>query len=73
MRVKVEQVPNALLALRWGVMVLALIALFVLEWSGVAFALIMIGLGLSMALRFSGARRWIALKLTNGKSDQIPK
>jgi hypothetical protein len=73
MRVKVEQVPNALLALRWGVMVLALVALFVLEWSGVAFALIMIGLGLSMALRFAGARRWIALKLTNGKSDQIPK
>ena len=36
MRVKVEQVPNALLALRWGVMVLALVALFVLEWSGVA-------------------------------------
>jgi hypothetical protein len=35
MRMKVEQVPNALLALRWGVMVLALIALFVLEWSGV--------------------------------------
>ncbi len=73
MPVKVEQVPNVLLALRWGVMVLALVALFVLEWSGVAFALIMIGLGLSMALRFAGARRWIALKLTNGKSDQIPK
>jgi hypothetical protein len=73
MRVKVEQVPNALLALRWGVMVLALVALFVLEWYGVAFALIMIGLGLSIALRFAGARRWIASKLTNGKSDQIPK
>jgi hypothetical protein len=55
------------------VLVLALIALFVLDWSGVAFALIMIGLGLSMALRFAGARRWIASKLTNGKSDQIPK
>jgi hypothetical protein len=73
MRVKVEQVPNVLLALRWGVLVLALIALFVLDWSGVAFALIMIGLGLSMALRFAGARRRIASKLTNGKSDQIPK
>ncbi len=73
MRVKVEQVPNALLALRWGVMVLALVALFVLECSGVAFALIMIGLGLSIALRFAGARRLIASKLTNGKSDQIPK
>ncbi len=65
--------PNVLLALRWGVLVLALIALFVLDWSGVAFALIMIGLGLSMALRFAGARRRIASKLTNGKSDQIPK
>ena len=73
MRVKVAKATTALLALRWGVMVLALMAMFVLDWSGVAFALIMIGLGLSMALRFAGARRWIASKLTNGKSDQIPK
>ena len=73
MSVKVEQVPTVLLGLRWGVLVLALIALFVLEWSGLAFALIMIGLGLSIALRLAGARGWIAAKLTNGKSDQIPK
>jgi len=71
MRVKVEHVPNVLLAARWVVLVLALIALFVMEWSGVTFALIVIGLGLSMALRLASFRRWIAAKLTNCKTDQI--
>ena len=69
MKVKVEQVPNVLLIARWGVLVLALIALFVMEWSGVALTLIIIGLGLSMALRLASFRRWITAKLTNGESD----
>lgn len=69
MKVKVEQVPNVLLIARWGVLVLALIALFVMEWSGVAFTLIIIGLGLSMALRLASFRRWITAKLTNGEHD----
>ena len=69
MKVRIEQVPNVLLAARWGVLVLALIALFVMEWSGVAFTLIIIGLGLSMALRLASFRRWITAKLTNGESD----
>ena len=69
MKVRVEQVPNVLLAARWGVLVLALIALFVMEWSGVAFTLIIIGLGLSMALRLASFRRWITAKLTNGEHD----
>lgn len=69
MKVKVEQVPNVLLIARWGVLVLALIALFVMEWSGVALTLIIIGLGLSMALRLASFRRWITAKLTNGEHD----
>jgi hypothetical protein len=72
MPVKVEQVPNALLALRWGLLALALVAMFVLDWAGVAFALIVVGLGLSIALRIASFRRWIAAKLTNGRSDQAP-
>ena len=69
MKVRIEQVPNVLLAARWGVLVLALIALFVMEWSGVALTLIIIGLGLSMALRLASFRRWITAKLTNGEHD----
>ncbi|WP_144055586.1 hypothetical protein [Octadecabacter antarcticus] len=73
MPMKVEQVPNVILGLRWGVLVLALIAMFVLEWSGMAFGLIVVGLGLSIAMRFARFRHWIAAKLTTGKSDQALK
>lgn len=58
MAVKPAHVTYLALAIRWGLMLAALVALFALEWVILGFSLVTLGLAFGIALRFARFREW---------------
>ena len=64
MQVQPKNIANVALAIRWGLLVLAGIALFVFEWLAVGLFFAVVGLGFGIAMRFAVFRDWFAGKIT---------
>lgn len=71
MQIHPKNVGNVILAIRWGTLGLAFFVLFVLDWPNTGFALVVIGLVFSMALRVKRVQLVFASKLTGLDVDDL--